>query len=66
MWFGDEVGERVNLERFREAVGTGAKTVATGCSFCLIMMDDAMKVEGKEGEVAVRDLAEIVADGLER
>ena len=65
MWFGDEAGERVNLERFREALGTGASTVATGCSFCLIMMDDAMKVEGKEGEIAVRDLAEIVAEGID-
>lgn len=65
MWFGDEEGDRVNLERFREAVATGATTVATGCSFCLIMMDDAMKVEGKEEQVRVLDLAEVVAEGIE-
>ena len=41
---------------------TAATTVATACSFCAIMMDDGIKVEGREESLAVKDVAEIVAD----
>jgi hypothetical protein len=30
----------------------------------MIMMDDAVKVEGREDSLQVRDVAELVADGL--
>ncbi len=58
------IDERINLARFDQAAETGADTVATACSFCLIMMDDAVKVRGNEGSVAVKDIAELVAEGL--
>ncbi len=64
MWFEIDEGERINIARFREAEATGAGTIATGCSFCLIMMDDAAKVEGKDADIQVKDLAEIVAESL--
>ena len=64
MWYETKSDERVNLARFDQAIETGAETVATACSFCLIMMDDAVKVRGKEGAVAVKDIAELVAEGL--
>ena len=50
---------------FNQAVDTGAETVATGCSFCTIMMDDAMKVSGKENIMEVKDIAEIIGDSIE-
>ena len=49
MWYEMEESDRMNLSRIRQAKATGAKTVATGCSFCMIMMDDAVKVEGHRG-----------------
>ena len=66
MWHEINEGERVNVERFNQAVDTGAETVATGCSFCTIMMDDAMKVTGKEETMKVKDIAEIVSESIER
>ena len=65
MWYEMEDTERMNLARIRQAKETGAQSVATGCSFCMIMLDDAVKVEGLEEDLEVRDIAEFVADGLE-
>ena len=64
MWYEVKGDERINLLRFDQALETGADTVATACSFCLIMMDDARKVRGAEETVAVKDIAELVAEGL--
>ena len=65
MWYEmDDEEDRMNLARVRQAAATGAGTVATACSFCMIMMDDAVKVEGKEESLQVRDVAELIADNL--
>jgi Fe-S oxidoreductase len=64
MWFEMEESDRMNLKRIREAAATGADTVATACSFCMIMMDDAVKVEGKENSLLVKDVAGLVAESL--
>ncbi len=63
-WFDMKVGERVNVQRAEQAVATGASTVATGCPFCLQMMEDGMKLGGHEEQVEVRDIAELVAASL--
>ena len=63
MWKEEEHGEkRVSDERLREATASGASTLATGCPFCMVMLTDAAKSAG--GAITVRDVAEIVADGL--
>ena len=36
----------------------------TVCSFCMIMFDDAMKVKGKENDMVIQDIAEIIAERL--
>jgi Fe-S oxidoreductase len=64
MWYDIEGGERINSVRFQEAIDTGVDVVATACSFCTIMMDDALKVKGKEDFMQVLDIAELVADAL--
>lgn len=64
MWYEINRGKRINVERFEEAIRTGAKTVATACSFCNIMLDDALKVTGKDDDMEVKDLALLVAEGL--
>lgn len=64
MWYDIEDGERINNVRFQEAIDTGVDVVATACSFCTIMMDDAMKVKGKEDSMQVLDIAEMVAEGI--
>ncbi len=63
MWKEEEQGEtKVSAKRFREAKATGVHTLAVGCPFCMTMLNDASNADG--GEVAVRDVAEIVADRL--
>jgi len=64
MWYEMEDSDRMNLARIRQAKATGATTVATGCSFCMIMLDDSVKVEGLESELEVKDVAELVAQNL--
>ena len=63
MWKEEEPGrERVNANRFAEAMATGKDTLAVGCPFCLTMMTDAGKAA--KSEMQVRDVAEIVAEQL--
>jgi Fe-S oxidoreductase len=63
MWKEEENGTaRVNTTRFAEAKATGADTVAVGCPFCMSMMTDASKADG--GEIAVKDVAEIVVERM--
>lgn len=64
MWLHEE-GTQINEDRSREAVETGANTIAVGCPFCMTMIEDGVKVQGKDEEVRVRDLAELVAEALE-
>ncbi|MBU2646550.1 (Fe-S)-binding protein [bacterium] len=46
--------------RVREAVATGANILAVACPNCLTMLEDAVKAEGLEDELVVKDIAEIV------
>ena len=65
MWKEEEHGnERVNAARFREAQATGAETLAVGCPFCMVMLNDAKKDAGSEMQVL--DVAEIVAQAIEK
>jgi Fe-S oxidoreductase len=61
----EEAGKRrVNEERAEEALETGAAVIAANCPFCLTMMTDGVKAKDKQDEVAVMDLAEIIALGV--
>ena len=55
--------EEVNINRTKEALATGANTIAVACPFCMTMMSDGVKNQEKEGEVQVKDLAELIAEG---
>ena len=46
--------------RIKEAYDTGAEIVVTACPLCLIMLEDARKVQGLEDELKVMDLNELV------
>jgi heterodisulfide reductase subunit D len=51
----------INTERTEEALSTGAKIIAVACPFCMTMMTDGVKNKNRENEVAVRDIAELIA-----
>ena len=64
MWKEEEHGEiGVNISRFKQAAETGAQTLAVGCPFCMVMLTDAGKAENSQ--MAVKDVAEIVADRMQ-
>jgi len=63
-WFDMKVGERVNVKRTNQAAETGADVIATGCPFCLQMMEDGVKLTNREDQIVVKDIAELVAEGL--
>ena len=65
MWMEETIGKRVNMERTEEALGTGADIVSTACPFCMIMLDDAVKANGKGDEVSVMDISQVVERSLQ-
>jgi Fe-S oxidoreductase len=64
MWMEENIGKRVNMERTHEALETGADVVSTACPFCMIMLDDAVKANGKADEVSVLDIAQVFERSL--
>lgn len=56
---------RINLERSKEAIDTGASIIAAACPFCNTMITDGVKNAEKEDSVQVLDIAEIIASELE-
>jgi len=46
--------------RARQARETGADILAVACPNCLSMLEDAVKVEGLENELLVKDIAELM------
>jgi Fe-S oxidoreductase len=64
MWMEETIGKRVNMDRTEEALGTGADVVSTACPFCMIMLDDAVKAQGRGDDVAVLDVSQVVERSL--
>jgi len=58
--------ERVSTNRFRELRDTGAKTIVTGCPFCMRMFSDEGAKEETDPTPEVLDVAELVAMDLRR
>lgn len=56
---------RINAERTKEAIGTGAKIIASNCPFCMTMLSDGIKLNQKEDEVKVIDIAELIEGSME-
>ena len=56
---------RINFERTREALDTGAGLIASACPFCNTMLTDGVKHEEKEDSVKVMDIAELIVSELQ-
>jgi len=61
----DEPGEsRINIERTKDVLESGASVVASNCPFCLTMLNDGIKNAEKEEQIQALDLAEIIARSI--
>jgi Fe-S oxidoreductase/nitrate reductase gamma subunit len=65
MWMEENTGKKVNTERSQEAIATGASRIAVACPFCYVMFDDGVKGEGKDDDVKVQDIAEMLWEAIE-
>ncbi|MEZ4720811.1 MAG: (Fe-S)-binding protein [Flavobacteriales bacterium] len=57
--------KEVNVERTEDALEVKPDIIAAGCPFCNTMMTDGVKHFNKEGEVVVKDLAELIAEAAD-
>jgi Fe-S oxidoreductase len=62
MWM-EETGTPINAERVREAIDTGAETLAVACPFCTVMLDDG--VRETDSTMRVADVSTLLAESLE-
>ena len=53
-----------NNIRVREAYDTGAEYLIVACPSCKIMLDEAVKNEGLDNELIVKDLSEFIVEIL--
>ncbi|QVT81834.1 putative iron-sulfur-binding oxidoreductase FadF [Nocardioides aquaticus] len=64
MWMEENIGERINMNRTNEAIGTGADQIAVGCPFCRVMLSDGLTAAQDKGdareEVEVLDVAQML------
>ncbi len=70
MWMEEKLGERVNVNRSDEALGTGAQKIAVGCPFCNVMLNDGVTQRKQEGTAAesieVLDVAALLLDSVKK
>lgn len=52
--------ERIGVKRVRMAAEAGANVMVTACPFCMVNLEDAVKVAGLEDKMSVIDLVELV------
>ena len=60
----ESIGTRIAVERSREAIGTGARIIATACPFCTTMLSDGVASEG--ADVRVADVATLMLEAVHR
>lgn len=58
----EEGVKRVNTERVEEVVASGAEILAANCPFCTIMLQDGITGQGKENDIMIYDLAELIVN----
>jgi Fe-S oxidoreductase len=65
LFYEPEEEERMAVLRVKMAAEAGANVIVTACPFCLVNMEDAIKVAGMEGKMEAIDLVELIDQHLE-
>jgi Fe-S oxidoreductase len=58
--------QRMGVKRVQMAAEAGANVIVTACPFCMVNIEDAIKVAGMEGRMTAIDLAELVDKQITR
>jgi Fe-S oxidoreductase len=58
--------QRMGVKRVQMAAEAGANVIVTACPFCMVNMEDAIKVAGMEDKMTAIDLAELVDQHVAR
>ena len=58
--------QRMGVLRVRMAAEAGANVIVTACPFCMVNIEDAIKVAGLEGKMSAIDLTELVDQCIAR
>jgi Fe-S oxidoreductase len=64
MWLEESIGTRINVARVEQVLAADPGIIATACPYCAVMLGDGLKALGREEDVLVRDVAELVAASL--
>jgi Fe-S oxidoreductase len=65
MWAeGTNLEERLAHQRVRDAAALGAEVLAVACPFCLLTLEDAVKILGLDDQIQVMDIMELVAQAV--
>jgi Fe-S oxidoreductase len=64
-WYKVEQKKKIGVIRLGEAQQAKADILATACPFCTSMLEDASVALGTKESIAVRDIAELVAEQIE-
>lgn len=65
LFYEPEEETRMGVVRVNMARAAGADVLVTACPFCLINMEDAVKIAGLENELKIVDLTELFAGQVE-
>ena len=57
--------KEVNVERTEDALAVKPSVIATGCPFCNTMLTDGVKHFEQEHTIAVKDIAELIAEAVD-
>ncbi|MGD9332624.1 MAG: (Fe-S)-binding protein, partial [Desulfobacterales bacterium] len=64
LFYEPEEEQRMGVLRVEMAAKAGANVIVTACPFCLVNIEDAIKVAGLEGKMRAIDLCELVDQHL--
>jgi Fe-S oxidoreductase len=65
LFYEPEEEQRMGVLRVEMAAQAGANVIVTACPFCLVNMEDAIKVAGLEGEMEAIDLSELIVQHIQ-
>lgn len=64
VWMETPADKRFSVLRVNEAVNAGAEILATGCPYCVSLLEDSRKTENLEDKLEVLDIAEVLARAI--